>query len=46
MCDLTVDFNIFLEAGDSLRATTSGTASAIQITTRQIATIDGTLVNP
>ena len=40
------DFNIFLEAGDSLRATTSGTASAIQITTRQIATIDGTLVNP
>ena len=40
------DFNIFLEAGDSLRATTSGTASAIQITTRQIATINGTLVNP
>lgn len=40
------DFNIFLEAGDSLRATTTGTASAIQISTRQIATIDGTLVNP
>ena len=40
------DFNIFLEAGDSLRATSTGTASAIQITTRQIATIDGNLVNP
>ena len=40
------DFNIFLEAGKSLRATSSGTQAAIQITTRQIATINGTLVNP
>jgi hypothetical protein len=39
------DFNIFLQAGESLEVTASSNA-IINGSTRQIATIDGTLVNP
>ena len=40
------DFIVFLEAGDSLIATTSSTEVTLSGSTRQIASIDGTLVNP
>jgi hypothetical protein len=40
------DFNVFLEAGDTFRATTTNTDSFAIGSTRQIATIDGILVNP
>lgn len=40
------DFIVFLGAGDSLKATTNGTLHKLIGSTRQIATIDGTLVNP
>jgi hypothetical protein len=40
------DFNVFLEAGDSVTATTSSASIGIQVASRQIATITGELVNP
>jgi hypothetical protein len=40
------DFNIFLTAGDTFRAVSGATTIIMNVTTRQIATIDGTLVNP
>ena len=40
------DFVVKLEAGDSLTAFTGGTAGVIQVSTRQIADINGNLVNP
>jgi hypothetical protein len=40
------DFNVFLEAGDTLRAVSTNTNGLIYSTTRQLATIDGQLVNP
>ena len=40
------DFNVFLEAGDSLIAAASDAQSEISVATRQLASIDGTLVNP
>lgn len=39
------DFNIFLSAGDSC-VVTSASNGIINVASRQIATIDGTLVNP
>ena len=40
------DFIVFLEAGDSLTASTNAFANSLVGSTRQIASIDGTLVNP
>ena len=40
------DFVVFLAAGESISATTSDTATSIEGCSRQIATGDGTLVNP
>ena len=40
------DFNVFLPAGASLRATTSATTAILSGNTRQIADISGNLVNP
>ena len=40
------DFNVFLSAGDSLEASSSTAESYLIGCTRQIASIDGTLVNP
>ena len=40
------DFIVFLSAGDSLKAISSSTAIRLAGCTRQIADIDGTLVNP
>ena len=40
------DFIVFLPAGNSLRATTSATTAILTGNTRQIADIDGNLVNP
>ena len=40
------DFNVFLSAGDSLRATSNSTSANISGVTRQIADISGNLVNP
>ena len=40
------DFVVFLEAGDSLRATSSNSNSVLSGNTRQIADISGNLVNP
>ena len=40
------DFNVFLEAGDSLTATSSSNNVVIEVATRQIATITGDLVDP
>ena len=40
------DFIVFLPAGNSLRATTSATSAILTGNTRQIADIDGNLVNP
>jgi len=40
------DFIIFLAAGESMSATSSNTGSNVTVTVRQIATGDGTLVNP
>lgn len=39
-------FTVFLTAGDSLIAVTNGTQAQINVVTRQIATGDGTLVEP
>ena len=40
------DFVVFLRAGDSISAVTSDTVAQIEGCSRQIATVDGTLVNP
>ena len=40
------DFIVFLEAGESLTATSSSTTSLLKGNTRQIADISGNLVNP
>ena len=40
------DFIVFMSAGDSLRATSNSTSANISGITRQIADIDGNLVNP
>ena len=40
------DFVVFLPAGNSLRATSGATANILSGNTRQIADIDGNLVNP
>jgi len=40
------DFIVFLPAGQSLTATTSNSVLAITGSTKQIATLDGTLTNP
>lgn len=40
------DFNVFLGAGDSLKILSSNATSQCIGSTRQIASIDGTLVNP
>ena len=40
------DFNVFLEAGDSLTATSSSNGVVIEVTTRQLADINGNLTNP
>tara|TARA_R110000737_G_scaffold7334_1_gene21976 strand:+ start:67 stop:588 length:522 start_codon:yes stop_codon:yes gene_type:complete len=40
------DFNVFLEAGDSLECTTNSAVVLNRGCTRQIADINGTLVNP
>lgn len=40
------DFVVFVEAGHSVSGTTSDTQSEIQVVSRQIASIDGTLTNP
>ena len=39
------DFVVFLSAGDSLKATATSQASG-NVTTRQIADINGNLINP
>ena len=39
-------FVVFLRSGDSLQAQSNGTNCSIDIWTRQIATVNGTLVNP
>lgn len=40
------DFNVFLKAGDSLQAISNAADTFIRGSTRQIADIDGNLVNP
>jgi hypothetical protein len=40
------DFIVFLQAGESLVAQSSATSQTLQVTTRQIADINGNLVNP
>jgi len=40
------DFNVFLKAGDTLEATTNKADAFLQGSTRQIADIDGNLVDP
>ena len=42
----TVDFIVFLPAGHVLKADSSRIEAFLNVTTRQIATIDGQLVNP
>jgi|TARA_R110002096_G_C14403532_1_gene707644 hypothetical protein len=44
--DTPFDFVVFLEAGDTLQATTGSGSVLINVATRQIADIDGNLVNP
>lgn len=43
---ITTDFVVFLNAGDTLQAKSSSTSVASVGTTRQIADIDGNLINP
>ena len=40
------DFVVKLEAGDSLTATSGGTGGTVQVATRQIADVQGNLINP
>lgn len=44
--NLNFDFNVFLEAGDSLTAFSSNSNQFFDIVTRQIADISGNLTNP
>jgi len=44
--NVTFDFNVFLSAGDSFRATSSSALGILEGCTRQIADISGNLVNP
>ncbi len=41
-----IDLTLFVSAGDSVKLFSNGTASRFQGTFRQIATIDGELINP
>ena len=43
---ITIDFIVFLSAGDSLEMTSTNTANILTGSVRQIADIDGNLVNP
>tara|TARA_R110002153_G_scaffold1623_1_gene8348 strand:+ start:1207 stop:1716 length:510 start_codon:yes stop_codon:yes gene_type:complete len=43
---LPFDFNVFIDAGQSLRGNTSNTSSVLAGSTRQIADIAGNLTNP
>ena len=43
---LSYDFVVLIEAGHSLKAISGSAQKALRGTTRQIATLDGTLVNP
>ena len=43
---LNIDFNVFLNAGDSIKVTSNGGTGFIAGSIRQIADINGTLVNP
>jgi hypothetical protein len=40
------DFTVFIEAGESLTATSDNASTSLEGNTRQIATVDGELVNP
>jgi hypothetical protein len=40
------DFNVFLQAGDSLLGQTNSTDASLQVASRQIADLQGNLVNP
>ena len=40
------DFLVLLKAGDTLRAVSSSTSISVNVCTRQIADLDGNLVNP
>jgi hypothetical protein len=42
----TVDFNVFLRAGDSLTATSNASNVEMTFTTRQLADVTGNLTNP
>jgi hypothetical protein len=44
--NIPFDFIVFVEAGHSINGTTSDGQSEIQVASRQIASIDGTLTNP
>tara|TARA_B100001939_G_scaffold214586_1_gene184546 strand:- start:1461 stop:1961 length:501 start_codon:yes stop_codon:yes gene_type:complete len=44
--DNVVDFITKIEAGDTLRATSTDANMTINVTTRQVATITGSLINP
>lgn len=43
---LPFDFIVLLKAGDTLRAVSSATAISLNVTTRQIADLNGNLINP
>ena len=43
---ISFDFNVFLKAGDVLIAKSTTSALAIAVSVRQLATIDGNLINP
>lgn len=42
----TLDFTVFLRAGDSLTGTSNASNVEMTVTTRQVATVTGDLVNP
>ena len=42
----TYDFIVFLQAGDSILARSSSASNTLEVVTRQIADINGNLVNP
>jgi hypothetical protein len=44
--NLTFDFNVFLRAGDSITASSSAASVKLNFITRQLATINGELVDP
>ena len=43
---LNIDFNVFLNAGDSIIVKSNGSTGILTGSIRQLASIDGTLVNP